>query len=379
MLVGGIFLALAVIQLGSNQILWGGWNPNSSRDRAFFMAMMTGAALTVPPLAAMLLLLGLLVSSKPIWIFTAGTLIVNTALLGLLTGIPSADFGPLSWSNQGAWLGVVGAARISAILIWNGVAMQVGHAWFLEALRLPPKATAYVGAIWLAMTGLKEDASNIQILHKINGTWPRKKLAQVNLAVALIPTLLHRSHERANARRDALFLAGISTPSWFAPFVAITALAAAGRLAFIAIPNVALTYVFIFIAGLLYGPLLAVAAAIAAMIGTNLLLSGLAPTAYVNVPAMALVGLIGGMMRGINFQTPQGKFLAAITGFIATLAFSVAADSLAWAIVPEFRGSVALLEIRVIAGLAFNLLPAIVNALLFAAVCGPTQRANGDQ
>lgn len=379
MLVGWIALALAAIQLAANQILWGGWNPHGSRDRAFFMAAMTIAALSLPAIPAVFLLVGLLLSGRGIWVFTASTLIVNTLLLGLLTGIPTYEIGPISWSNEGAWRGVVGASRISAILIWNGVAMNVGHAWFLEGLRLPARPTAYIGAIWLAMAGLKEDANNIQTLHKINGTWPARKLAQINLAVSLIPTLLHRSHERAVARRDALFLAGINTPAWFAPFVAITALAAAGRLAFIAIPNVALTYVFIFIAGILYGPVLAAAAAVAAMIGTNLLLSGLAPTAYVNVPAMALVGLIGGSMRSVNFQTQQGKVLAALTGFVATLAFSVAADTLSWAIIPEFRGSVSLLQVRVIAGLAFNLLPALINAVLFAAVCGPTQRANGQQ
>lgn len=370
-------LALAALAYGSSRFLFGGWHPHASRDRVLFMAAMTVAALWLPPYPATFLLLGLLFANRMLWWFAASTLAINTALLGFLTGLPTWTVGLVSWSEQGAWLGFIGAVRITAILLWNGFALQGAKpAWFLEGLGLGPKATAYAGSVWLAMTGLQEDARNLNQLQKIQGTWPETRRGQLEMAVQWIPVLLRRSHQRALARQDALQLAGIRTPPWFAPFVAVTALAAAGRIAFVAIPNIALTYVFVFIGGLLYGARLGALAAAVAMAGTNLLLSGLAPSSFVNVPAMALVGLLGGLCKSIDFSG-KNRALAAVIGFVATMLFSVAADTVAWAVIPEFRGSVELLQVRVLAGLAFNLVPALVNGALFAAVAGPTQQAHG--
>lgn len=375
--IGYLALAVAATTYGASHVLFGGWHPHRSRDRVLFMAAMTLAALFLPPNAAMVLLLGLLLANRALWWFAASTLAINTVLLGFLTGVPTWSMGLVTWSEQGAWLGFIGAVRITAILLWNGFALaNVKPAWFLEGLALGPRATAYAGSIWLAMTGLQEDAKNLHQLQKIQGTWPASRRSQLEMAVQWIPVLLRRSHQRALARQDALQLAGIGTPTWFAPFVAITALAAAGRIALVAIPNIALTYVFVFIGGLLYGARLGAAAAAVAMAGTNLLLSGLAPTSFVNVPAMALVGLLGGVCKSIDFSG-RNRALAAAIGFLATMLFSVAADTFAWAVIPEFRGSAELLQVRVVAGLAFNLVPAVVNGALFAAVAGPAQQAHG--
>lgn len=334
------------------------------------MIAMTGAALLLPAPWALLLLGGLFLVGRPIVWFTISTLAINSVLLGLLVGEP--DW--WTWSNDGAWRGFVGGARISAVLIWNGVALRnAGYGWFLDALHLPTKASVYVGAIWLSMAGLKQDFSNIKENLELQGAWPASRHGQVRLATQLLPTMLFRAHERANIRKDALQLIGITTPTWFAPFVALTALASAGRIAFIAIPNVALTYVLVFAGGLLYGPRVAMLAAAASMAGTNLILSGFAPQSFVNVPAMMAIGLLGGMLRSLDFRSTSGRMVAAATGFFATLGFSVVADTLAWALIPEFRGSLALLQVRVLAGLAFNVVPAVVNGALFAAVSGACQ------
>jgi hypothetical protein len=55
--------------------------------------------------------------------------------------------------------------------------------------------------------------------------------------------------------------------------------------------------------------------------------------------------------------------------------FSVSADVVTWAAVPEYRDTPGGLRALVIAGLAFNVLAAAVNAVLFAAAVAPVSLA----
>jgi uncharacterized membrane protein len=148
-----------------------------------------------------------------------------------------------------------------------------------------------------------------------------------------------------------------------------------------AVPNVAFTYVVVFVGGILFGARVGAVAGLLAMGLSDLLLTGLQPTPFVNAPAMALLGLLGGALRGLDWasrrpsQAWANRLLGAAVGAGATMLFSFAADLLSWAVVPEYRTQPGTLRVLVAAGLAFNVVPAIANAVLFAVATGPTVRA----
>jgi hypothetical protein len=109
------------------------------------------------------------------------------------------------------------------------------------------------------------------------------------------------------------------------------------------------------------------------MLLSDLVISGLVPTAFVNVPAMALVGAAGAALpvTGGIARTAW----AATAGILVTFMFSIAADTADWLLVPELRGDVAVWNARVAAGLVFNAVPALTNAVLFALAVGPVHAA----
>ncbi|HVL47805.1 MAG TPA: ECF transporter S component [Candidatus Thermoplasmatota archaeon] len=157
--------------------------------------------------------------------------------------------------------------------------------------------------------------------------------------------------------------------------VSFTALAVLGRLAFVWAPNVALTYFVVALAGLAYGPSFGFTVGLAAMTLSNLLLTGLDPVAFVNAPAMGLLGLAAGFAgRRVDLARERAASrvlvagAAAFAGVAATLAFSVLADSTTYLVFyapagapPGAWGALVAL------GLAFNALPAAVNGVLFGA------------
>ncbi len=166
----------------------------------------------------------------------------------------------------------------------------------------------------------------------------------------------------------------------FAPLVAVSALGVAGRLPFVALPNVALTYVVVFAGGMAFGPLVGLFAGMASMAITDVMLSGLLPAPFANVPAMGLVGLAGAACRRLGRGDGSAadrwgtRLLAGVLGVVVTLAFSILADAATWAIVADYRYDVARLKVLVWAGLAFNVLPAAINGILFAAAITPLAR-----
>ncbi len=181
---------------------------------------------------------------------------------------------------------------------------------------------------------------------------------------------------------DALARVPVASPpqARLARVSALAALAIAGRLAFLWLPNVALTYSVVFLAGVLEGALVGAAVGLLAMTVTNLMLSGLHPVLIANGSAMALLGLAGGLLRPWLLRAPRDRLdrmlqatMLVAAGFFGTLLFSVAVDSLdfvtSFVLTPEgARIGWAAFGPRLLAGLVFNLVPALVNAALFAVV-----------
>ena len=348
------------------------------------MAAVTAAALLAPPAGAAALALGgvLLARSgrRPVVALLLVALPVNVLVLALATrGGAELRWGALALSLDGARLGLVGWLRLAAALAPNlAILSWLPPARLLEALRLPPRATALLAATLLAAHDVGRDFARLRDARELEGAWPRARLARAREAARLVPTLLVASHRRALLRRDALRLAGHDQPAWFVPVVAVAALAAAGRMALLALPNVALTYVVVFLGGMLYGARVAMLGGLLGMALTDFLLTGLYPLGFVNAPAMALLGLAGALLRRLDWEgagasgRAAGLLLAASVGIAGTFAFSVATDLLTWML--AYRAPEALAPI-VLAGLAFNVLPALVNGALFAAAVTPTLRA----
>jgi hypothetical protein len=352
------------------------------------LAALTAIASLAPPWAcAGLALASLAALRKGRWAFLAFVL-VTLAINGLLFGLflPGDDplrWGPLAFGPSGAWLGMAGALRLAAILGANLAALSwIPVSVLLDGLRLPARATAFLGAVLLAAHDLGRDAVRLADAQRLDGAWPRGIWRKAKAAARLLPPLAVLALRRARTRADALRLAGHDTGPNFAPLVAVTAMAVAGRLALtVAIPNVSLVYAVVFVAGLAFGARVGALAGLLGMAITNLLLTGFYLVPFANAPAMALVGVMGGLLRAVDFggRTASdrwaGRFLAAACGIAATALFSVAADLATWAMVPEFRGTPGTLRTLVLAGLAFNVLAASVNAVLFAATVGPVSLA----
>jgi len=285
------------------------------------------------------------------------TLAINTAIL--------------AWAEPGGWrLGLEGGLRLVAGLgVSLAVMSRVGAARLLEGLRLGPRATAWSAAVLLAAEDARTDFARLRLARELEGAWPEGRFARAREAASLLPPLLVSAYRRATIRREALRLAGHDTPPRFVPIVAVAALATAGRLAFLALPNVALTYAVVFLGGVLFGPLVGAAGAALAMLVTDLMLTGLYPPGLVNVPAMMLLGLAGGALRRVDYRGASGAMLAGALGIASMFLFSVASDVATWAILYAPRTE-ALAPI-VVLGLAFNVVPALVNGALFAASVGP--------
>lgn len=312
-------------------------------------------------------------------VFAALSIAINAFLLAWLAPGPSTvAVGPLRLGLDGAWLGVVGGLRLVAVVGVNLAFFSwVAPARLLDGLRLPRSVTGFLAAVLIASQDIGRDFRRLQDARRLEGGEGEGRWARVRGAAALMAPLLVAAHRRAQVRRDALQVAGIRTGPRFAPVVAVTALAVAGRLAFVVLPNVSLTYVFVFVGGVAFGARVGFWAGLWSMALTDFLLSGLLVSAYANAPAMALVGATGGWLgraRALDGDA-GGRAVAASAGILATFLFSVLSDVLTWALVPEFRVSLALLQVRILAGLAFNAVPALTNAALFAVAVAPVQRA----
>jgi energy-coupling factor transporter transmembrane protein EcfT len=313
--------------------------------------------------------------------------ILTVALYAVLlaTLAPGSEpwlLGPLRVGREGLQRGLVGGLRLSTILGANlAILSRRSPQHVLDGLRLPRRATAFLGAVLLAAHDLGRDGARLATARRLDGAWPRRRTARIRAVASLTAPLAVRALHRGRTRADALRLAGVDTPPSFAPLVAITALAMAGRLALVALPNVSLAYVVVFAGGYLFGGRIGFWSGLLAMLLTDFLLSGVHVVALANAPAMGLLGLLGGAMRTMPFHGDgavarwTGRLTAATLGILGTLLFSVAADVLTWLAVAEYRGQPGALQALLLAGLAFNVVPAATNALLFAAALRPLSAA----
>jgi hypothetical protein len=315
--------------------------------------------------------------------YSVATVAIYSALFGLvLQAPPLVDLGPLSWGAGGALRGLAGGLRLVAVLAANlAVLSRLPIERLLDGLGLPRRALAFLGAVLLSAHDLGRDSARLVAARRLEGRWPTSRLRKAAAAAGIVAPLAVLALRRARVRAEALRLAGHATGRSFAPLVAVTSLAVAGRLALLAVPNVSLVYVVVFCGGLLFGARVGVLAGLLSMALTDLAISGLAPQAFANAPAMALLGLLGGALRGVDFAGSRaadrwaGRMLAATAGLLATFLFSISADALTWLLVPDFRHDVGALRVLVASGLVFNVVPAVANAVLFAAAVGPVSTA----
>ncbi len=316
---------------------------------------------------------------RTVWlVFTVLTIAIDALLLSWSNPGVGATWaaGPLVLGLDGALAGAVGGLRLSAIVVLNvAFFATVGVAAWLDGLRLPRTATLWLGALLIAAQDVGRDARRLMEARRMTGAWPEKRGRQILAAAGLVAPMMVAGVDRARRRRDALQLAGFAPSRLFVPIVAVTALALAGRLALIAIPNISLTYVIVFAGGIAFGPLVGLAAGALSMGMSDVILSGFTPTAFVNVPAMAVVGLIGGLLRRGAFLAQPGRVPLAALGILMTFAFSVLADATEWLLIPEFRSEPGFLVARIAGGLAFNVIPALTNGVLFAVVVPSVQIA----
>ncbi|MES2156101.1 MAG: DUF6580 family putative transport protein [bacterium] len=311
-------------------------------------------------------------------LFAATTMAFDAILFGFVIRQPPLSWlGPVPFSPSAAATGIAVATRLSAAVAVNFALLDRAPATvILDGLRLPRRATAFMAAVVLAAHGVGEDARRVLAAQRLDG---RRKL-RPNGVARLLPPLFASGLRRAEIRKDALRLAGMDTNASFAPVIAVAAVAAAARLAF-TVANISPTYAIVFLGGVLFGPRVGMWAGALAMATTDVMLTGLLPASFVNVPAMALLGLLGGVLRGLDWTGPSrldawsARLTAAAAGFCATMLFSLASDAVTWLMLPEARGAPGGLSALVVGGLLFNLIPAYANAVMFAAATPATVRA----
>lgn len=346
------------------------------------LAASTVAAFVLPvPVAAALAALAVVAMRRRAGFVAVAALggVVNVAVFALILQGPGLSWGPLTLSQEGLRVGLAGTLRLAAALGSNlAVLSRVPLEPLIDGLRLPAGATALLAAVLVTTHDLARDLDRLRDAARLDGRWPRRRLARLPASARLLPPLVVLAVRHARRRAEALRLAGHGVAPAFAGLVAVTALACAGRMATLAVPNDPLTYVVVFLGGVLFGARTAALAGLLSMALTNLTISGLHPAAFANAPAMALLGLLGGVVGRLRLSRESGaasSLLAAACGAIGVLAFSVAADVLTWALVPEARAQAGALPAYVAVGLAFNLIPAVAAALVFALAVGPVARA----
>lgn len=161
----------------------------------------------------------------------------------------------------------------------------------------------------------------------------------------------------------------------FGVVLVFAALAAAGRLAFLWAPNVALTYFLAFLAGAAFGARAGFLVGVLSMAATDLMLTAFHPILLANTLPMGALGVLGAALAGpVRAGGVAGPSAAAAAGLVGTFLFSALADVLTWLLL--YAGAEGVATTRsfaglVLLGLAFNVVPAAVNAALFGVATRP--------
>lgn len=169
--------------------------------------------------------------------------------------------------------------------------------------------------------------------------------------------------------------------------LSLAGLSIAGRLAFVWIPNVSLSFLVLAVAGLAYGMRTGAAVGFLGRLGSDLLISGVNPVLLPMTFVETLFGLGFGIMgrfvdvpRSFARVTWWTRIILFDVGVAVTIAYSIVSDSVSWVFynwilsdAPDAaRGT--LWTTLVLLGLAFNVVPALVHGVLFAAALPPIFR-----
>ncbi len=253
-----------------------------------------------------------------------------------------------------------------------------------------------VGSLLRLVPSLRTDWGNLREAQAARGHRLRPGVRAVQTWIPLMVPLFVQTMRRAREQTIALHLAGLAPDRHAVPatrahrwaiVVSLSALAIAGRLALVNIPNVSLGYFVLFVAGVAYGPLVGLQVGLIARLSTDLMLTGLNPIFAPMAGVDALFGAVAGLLgRLVNFGQRDRQpyaytaILAGVTGWAMTAFYSIAADTATWTffrLMPSADGgaSEALWTLLVVRGLIFNIPAMIVNAVLFAGGAYPVLRA----
>ncbi|MHA1519665.1 MAG: ECF transporter S component [Promethearchaeota archaeon] len=146
-------------------------------------------------------------------------------------------------------------------------------------------------------------------------------------------------------------------------FIAIySAFTAIARIPFVALPNVQPCSYLIFVAGMVFGPV------IGFMIGTNTaflsnMFLGHGPWTVYQIIAWGLIGIIGGLFHPLRRKLHKGKyqFLVAITGFLLGFVYGAIMNIWSWLLVTPL--SLSSFLVLYISSFPFDLAHAVSNFL----------------
>lgn len=169
--------------------------------------------------------------------------------------------------------------------------------------------------------------------------------------------------------------------------LSLASLSIVGRLALVWVPNISLSFLALAVAGFAYGVRAGAMVGFLGRLGSDLLISGLnpilLPMTLVETLFGAAFGLAGrsiDMPRFFSRPTWWNRMILFDVGLIVTLAYSIVADSVSWIFynlllsdAPDAARGV-LWTTLVLLGLVFNVIPAIIHGLLFAAALPPIFR-----
>lgn len=304
---------------------------------------------------------------------TVGMLASPIAFYAIVSALVTRDHA------VGAVAGAQGGLRLGAALALNVAGLErVGTERLLDGLRLPHRATAWMAAVLVAAHDVARDAGALVDARRLEGEsgWPKRVLGRARAMAQVLPALVARSVRRAETRREALRLAGQRMGPRFVPIVAIASLVVADRLLLAALPNVKLTYTLVFAGGVLYGPWTGFLAGLAGMMGSDFLLSGLYAPPYVQALAVAWLGLLGGLLRPWAKRFGSAAWSAGLAAFgvASTFVFSALSDLSGLVVAPELWRP-GIVRVTLLAGLAFNIVPALANGALFGLAVWPIVEA----
>lgn len=325
-------------------------------------------------------------------ILCASTLVFATLVYGMVGAGPATHtLGPLSFDLVAAKEGTQAAARLASTFL----VIAVAHHFVPPSQLLPFVARkgipAYLaGALLRLVPTLAADAARLRDAQRARGHRFRKGVQAPRSWIPLLVPLCVITLRRAREQSYALRLAGLGPDPrgtnaipW-ATVAALTALTIAGRL-LVPVPGLKLSPFLLFLSGVAMGPRVGALVGFLSRAATDWAISGpMNPTWVVMAPLDAGLGAAAGLLgRYVDFgqrgttRYRSAAIVAGATGSIYILVFSVVADTLNWFLLPLLGVPVvaAAWKAYVLAGLAFNALPAYVNAAVFALATWPVLRA----